>query len=439
MSMKFIIHRVLRGGARVLLFSFLIFYAYIVQAGTFSPIVPSCESITQGFITVTDVCKFCDFSRLIQSILNFVWYELTAPLAALMLAYAGFLMIVPGRGGGSTAAYARGKKAAALVGKGILIIFLAWLGIDTLMKGLLYNDQSYGPWNEIVCKILPPSIHPLPTRYACGIDLTTGNQGCAPTTNQDSIATWSSLELCQSFCPSGPPAPFIMLGGKIICSSGKPGAELSWQAMNNTGDTSFFMYQDSVKLSTQINATTWSSLLLDFNATYTWQVQGVQSSLKSNVLTLTTPSSCVAPPPPQACTAQALSQKYGTSPVLQDAPDLIRLMTCISNSRNLKGKNLGSVATYQSTGNTLCNMTRGDRTNACTTNCVHKLNSCHYGGSTGSQGALAVDYGNEAIGSDIINAAKACGSAYTGCENNGGEPKPCNEATHVHVSASSCK
>ena len=89
----------------------------------------------------------------------------------------------------------------------------------------------------------------------------------------------------------------------------------------------------------------------------------------------------------------------------------------------------------------LCNYTRGQR--SCTTSCSHAVNSCHYGGKTGSEGALAVDFGNQAIGDRIIQAAIACGvpSNKARCENVAGKNVGCasgSGANHVHISAASC-
>ena len=122
----------------------------------------------------------------------------------------------------------------------------------------------------------------------------------------------------------------------------------------------------------------------------------------------------------------------------KNAPELDSLISCIKSK--LPGQNLGSQYTYD-TSYELCNYTRGQR--SCTASCSHAVNSCHYGGRTGSQGALAVDFGNELIGANITQAAIACGvpSGKARCENAAGVNVGCasgSGATHVHVSAASC-
>lgn len=107
-----------------------------------------------------NICTICDIFRLIENILNFI-YTMTSIVATLTLAWGGFLMIMPYLGGGQAMAE-RGKKIIKGSGVAILIIFFAWLGIDTIIKivgqtgGLIpaqikNGGVAYLPWNEIVC------------------------------------------------------------------------------------------------------------------------------------------------------------------------------------------------------------------------------------------------------------------------------------------------
>jgi len=141
------------------------------------------------------------------------------------------------------------------------------------------------------------------------------------------------------------------------------------------------------------------------------------------------------PPGPPACSnPQILAQQNREPFPRRVAADLAELMTCISSK--LPGQNLGSVFTYEET-NDLCNYTRGNSTCG---SCAHAVNSCHYGGATGTDGALAVDYGNEVIGNAIVQAANSCGAKSARCENSQGQTVACNNsaANHVHVNAGSC-
>ena len=108
-------------------------------------------------------CQPCHIFSLIQKILNFIWQDLALPIAILMFAYGGFLMIIPGVGGEkSVSMYTKGKKVLTNAVFGILIIFLAWLAVDTIIKALggkmatntnIVTVTRFGQWNKIKCEI----------------------------------------------------------------------------------------------------------------------------------------------------------------------------------------------------------------------------------------------------------------------------------------------
>ncbi|MBI2640678.1 MAG: hypothetical protein HYW91_02200 [Candidatus Sungbacteria bacterium] len=115
-------------------------------------------------------CQPCHIFSLIQNIFDFIWKFLATPLAILMFAYGGFLMLIPGIGGEkSVPMYQKGKKVLTNAVVGLLIIFLAWLTIDTIIKALAGQTigstetpalipknvglapGNLGPWNKIEC------------------------------------------------------------------------------------------------------------------------------------------------------------------------------------------------------------------------------------------------------------------------------------------------
>ncbi len=129
-----------------------------------------------------------------------------------------------------------------------------------------------------------------------------------------------------------------------------------------------------------------------------------------------------------------LAAQYGTNPNLTNSPQLNALIQCVNSSP--AGALLGpdsNQGTWESAQhNTKCNFTRG---NPICGPCVHAVNSCHYGGKTGNNGAEAVDF-NAADGSPAGEAAlcRALRAASAGC--NFGFLN--FEGNHTHVSTASC-
>ena len=70
-----------------------------------------------------------------------------------------------------------------------------------------------------------------------------------------------------------------------------------------------------------------------------------------------------------------------------NAPELDALIFCV-NSRLGNVIDQNQLYTYER-DNPLCNLTRGSRICGI---CTHRVNSCHYGGSDGTSGSLAVDF-----------------------------------------------
>lgn len=149
-------------------------------------LVPECLGTKKGGaadgsddIQVAGYCTICDLFVLIQNILRFAWIYIAMPLAALMLAYGGFMMLVPGVSGEKGAAsVSKGKKIITNTLIGIAIVFLAWLGIDTIIKtmgGFQYGgDSQFGFWNQINCTAAPITIGGGDTGTETGTETGTG-------------------------------------------------------------------------------------------------------------------------------------------------------------------------------------------------------------------------------------------------------------------------
>jgi len=110
-----------------------------------------------------------------------------------------------------------------------------------------------------------------------------------------------------------------------------------------------------------------------------------------------------------------------------NAPELDQLISCV-NSKIGGLIDQSQIFTYERT-NSLCNFTRGQQTCG---SCAHSAFSCHYGGSDGTQGSLAVDFnaknGNEiTLFNELKKLESTCQFGYILFEN-----------THTHISTKSC-
>ena len=141
------------------------------------------------------------------------------------------------------------------------------------------------------------------------------------------------------------------------------------------------------------------------------------------------PSQPPPPPPPQGtCGSPETLAKANNEPYPARTSSSVQkeLLPCIAQKTGQPlpsegGSNsfYGSMFTFDHTHES-CNYTRGQPT--CET-CSHTVNSCHYGGANGSDGALAVDFGNEKNADKIMAAAKQCGAKYVA-----------TEGDHIHIS-----
>ncbi len=115
------------------------------------------------------------------------------------------------------------------------------------------------------------------------------------------------------------------------------------------------------------------------------------------------------------------------------------LIDCIKAA--LPGKDLGEISTFDKSYN-ICNFTRARSCRPCS----HSTNSCHYGGSSGTEGALAIDFGGrlggggEPDGQAIVDSALACGAKAAKCDGKGIFYPNCLDTNvdHVHVTVKGC-
>lgn len=140
-----------------------------------------CGLIGQAF------CDTCDIFVLVKTVLDKLWNPFAIVIAAAMILYGGFLMLLPSLGGGSAAMHTRGVKVLTNALIGLTIVFFAWIAVDTILKvvaGGVNNladtspavifSSEFGPWNEIQCKAaparLPIALLQIPEELRCPAD-----------------------------------------------------------------------------------------------------------------------------------------------------------------------------------------------------------------------------------------------------------------------------
>jgi len=100
---------------------------FVFSAG----IVPDCGKSVNGVISTP--CDFNMVMKLINNIINFLLFVIATPLAAMAIAYAGFLYL---SSGGSPEKVSQGKKILTNVVFGYIIALVAWLIVNTIFVSL---------------------------------------------------------------------------------------------------------------------------------------------------------------------------------------------------------------------------------------------------------------------------------------------------------------
>ncbi len=127
----------------------LVFLAFPigVSAGPLdNPIVPACDRVGQDGVGFSGACQLCDLVKLANNITHFA-VAFSVIVAALMFAYAGFLYVTASSKPDNIKT-AHGIFVKVFVG--LVLILVAWLVVDVIMKTLANNKISE-PWKEIEC------------------------------------------------------------------------------------------------------------------------------------------------------------------------------------------------------------------------------------------------------------------------------------------------
>jgi hypothetical protein len=87
------------------------------------------------------VCDFNMLMTLINRLINFILFSLAVPLAAIMFAYAGILLLTSG---GNSSQKEKAKKVFTGVAIGLVIAAAAWLIVHVILSILGYSGGWIG-------------------------------------------------------------------------------------------------------------------------------------------------------------------------------------------------------------------------------------------------------------------------------------------------------
>ncbi len=94
-----------------------------------------------------DGCRACDLVTLADNIINFL-IMISLLIAAILFAYAGFLMVTSG---GNSGKVKKAKEVFQNVLIGIVIVLSGWIIINTIMSILVGENLFGGSWRSIQC------------------------------------------------------------------------------------------------------------------------------------------------------------------------------------------------------------------------------------------------------------------------------------------------
>ena len=119
----------------------LIFLAvFAVLFIIFSPVLAKTNSNLGDIIPCEgNECGVCDIFKLISNIVKFAAFTIAAPLAGIIIAYGGFMLITSG---GNEANKSKGTNAIWAAVLGILITFGAYVIVNAIIGGLAGNSIS---------------------------------------------------------------------------------------------------------------------------------------------------------------------------------------------------------------------------------------------------------------------------------------------------------
>ncbi len=112
----------------------------------------------------TKPCNQCDLLKLLKNIIDFIFFAITPILATLFFVIAGLRMIWSGA---KPSELGEAKKMFSQTILGLLVLSLAWLATNTLLKSFARDDIS-DKWWELQCKAVVRTPFPTPSEPPTG-------------------------------------------------------------------------------------------------------------------------------------------------------------------------------------------------------------------------------------------------------------------------------
>ena len=118
----------------IFFFSFFILFAPALSFAAQNPSL-------LGLVTCNEKCDFNDLMTLINKVIHFVLYDMAIPIAAIMFAYAGFLLVTAG---GETGAVTKARSIFTNTVLGLIFAVAAFVIIRTILSILGYEGSWIG-------------------------------------------------------------------------------------------------------------------------------------------------------------------------------------------------------------------------------------------------------------------------------------------------------
>lgn len=131
----------------LLVFFFVFFAGFVATAVYAQPLVPcgNADTIRSGGF-LADECNVCHLQVLAMNVINF-FVLITAVVAALLFVNAGVLYVMSSANPGNIA---KAHRIFMTTLAGAVLVFAAWLLINTIMMSLVQGSHFLG-WNNTLC------------------------------------------------------------------------------------------------------------------------------------------------------------------------------------------------------------------------------------------------------------------------------------------------